>query len=92
MDFVNEISPADVAGLKLIAESNQFAVYATGGDMYLLLQRHASRPWTGLHLSGDGLFRVSGLLVDATRDLYRNVAGRLSPANAGEAAPSMKAS
>ena len=81
MDFVNEISSADLVGIKLVAESNQFAIYATGLETYLLIQRHESMPWTGILLSGDGLFRISGLLGEATRDLYRDLAGKLSPAN-----------
>jgi hypothetical protein len=81
MDFVTTIAPADLVGIKLVAESNQFAVYATGCDTYLLVQRHAGMPWTGMLLSGDGLFRVSVLLSEATRDLYRQVAAQLSPAN-----------
>ncbi len=81
MDFVTTIDPADLVGIKLVAESNQFAVYATSCDTYLLVQRHAGMPWTGMLLSGDGLFRVSGLLSEATRDLYRQVAAQLSPAN-----------
>ncbi|MEA2666851.1 MAG: hypothetical protein QOI11_3795 [Candidatus Eremiobacteraeota bacterium] len=81
MDFVTTIDPADLVGIKLVAESNQFAVYATGCDTYLLVQRHAGMPWTGMLLSGDGLFRVSVLLSEATRDLYRQVAAQLSPTN-----------
>ena len=81
MDFVNGIAEADLAGKRLIAESSQFAVYATGGDTYLLVQRHAGTAWTGLRMSGDGVFRISGLLNDATRDLYREVAGQLSPSH-----------
>ncbi len=81
MDFVTTIDPADLVGIKLVAESNQFAVYATSCDTYLLVQRHAGMPWTGMLLSGDGLFRVSGLLSEATRDLYRQMAAQRSPAN-----------
>jgi hypothetical protein len=81
MEFVTTIAPADLVGIKLVSESNQFAVYATGCDTYLLVQRHAGMPWTGMLLSGDGLFRVSCLLSEATRDLYRQVAAQLSPAN-----------
>jgi hypothetical protein len=81
MDFVTGIAERDLAGKRLIAESSQFAVYATGGDTYLLVQRHAGMPWTGLRMSGDGVFRISGLLNDATRDLYREVAGQLSPSH-----------
>src|SRR5665213_3127984 len=79
MYFVSSIAPADLFGIKLVAESNQFAVYAIGLETYLLVQRHDSLPWTGIELSGDGLFRISGLLGEATRDLYRDVAGKLSP-------------
>ena len=32
-----------------------------------------------LRISGDGLFRISALLNDAMRHLYREVASRLSP-------------
>jgi hypothetical protein len=81
MEFVTTIAPADLVGIKLVAESNQFAVYATSCDTYLLVQRHAGMPWTGMLLSGDGLFRVSCLMSEATRDLYRQVAAQLSPAN-----------
>ncbi len=81
MEFVTTIAPADLVGIKLVAESNQFAVYATSCDTYLLVQRHAGMPWTGMLLSGDGLFRVSCLISEATRDLYRQVAAQLSPAN-----------
>jgi hypothetical protein len=38
-----------------------------------------------LRLSGDGLFRVSSLLGEATRHLYREVASRLSPNHAIDA-------
>ena len=81
MDFVTDISPDDLVGIKLVADSNQFAIYATGLETYLLIQRHESMPWTGILFSGDGLFRISGLLGEATRDLYRDLAGKLSPAN-----------
>jgi hypothetical protein len=86
MDFVSTISPTDLVGIKLVAESNQFAIYATGLETYLLIQRHESVPWTGILLSGDGLFRISALLGAATRDLYREVAGKLSPTNRERAA------
>lgn len=84
MEFVTAIAPTDMVGIRLIAESNQFAIYSTGDATYLLVHRHAGIPWTGLLLSGDGLFRITGLLVEATRDLYRDVAACLSPANQGE--------
>jgi hypothetical protein len=81
MDFVSDIAPDDLVNIKLVAESNQFAIYATGLETYLLVQRHDGMPWTGILLSGDGLFRISGLLGEATRDLYRDLASTLSPAN-----------
>lgn len=84
MDFITDIAPSDLVGIKVLAESNQFAIYATGHERYLLVQRHAGMPWTGLMLSGDGLFRVSGLLAEAMRDSYRTMAANLSPANQRE--------
>jgi hypothetical protein len=89
MDFVSTISSDDLVGIKLIAESNQFAIYATGLERYLLVQRHEAMPWTGILFSGDALFRISGLLVEATRDLYHDVAGQLSPSS--RAAPAFPA-
>ena len=84
MNFVEEIDRAAIDGMKPIAESDQFAIYAVGENTYLLVQRHGGTPWTGLRLSGDGIFRVGGLLIDAMRHLYRDVASNLSP-NALEA-------
>jgi hypothetical protein len=83
MDFIERIDRSAIAGLDPIAESDQFAIYAAGDQTYLLVQRHEGTPWMALRLSGDGLFRVSGLLVDATRHLYRNVASQLSPSYQG---------
>lgn len=81
MDFVTTIGESEVAAMKFVAESGQFAIYAAGDDTFVLVQRHAGMPWTGLRLSGDGLFRISGLLSDATRVLYRELASKLSPTN-----------
>jgi hypothetical protein len=81
MDFISSIAPADLLGIKLVAESDQFAIYAIGLETYLLVQRDDSLSWTGIEFCGDGLFRISGLLAEATRDLYREVAGKLSPSN-----------
>ena len=86
MDLITDIHEADLVGIKLVAESNQFAIYATGVETYLLVQRHAGMPWTGVRFSGDAVFRVSGLLTEATRDLYRDMATRLSPINRPEPA------
>jgi hypothetical protein len=79
MDFIERVDPATVGGLDLLAESDQFAMYAAGDGTYMLVQRHGGTPWTAVRLSGDGVFRVGGLLVDAMRHLYRDVAGQLSP-------------
>ncbi len=79
MYLSGEIDRAAFEGLEQIAESDQFAIYAAGNQTYLLVQRHQGTPWMALRLSGDGLFRVSALLNDATRHLYREVASRLSP-------------
>jgi hypothetical protein len=79
MDFIDDFQPANVAALTPLAESDQFAIYAQGDDTYLLVQRHNGTPWTAVRLSGDGLFRVGALLVDAMRHLYRDVASSLSP-------------
>ena len=79
MNFIERIDPSAVEGLELVAESNQFAIYAVGGQTYLLVQRHEGIPWMALRLSGDGLFRISALLNDAMRDLYRELASQLSP-------------
>jgi len=82
MHFTEEIDREALAQMQPIAESDQFAIYAAGADTYVLVQRHASRPWTALRLSGDGLFRVGSLLIEAMRHLYRDVASNLSPNNA----------
>jgi hypothetical protein len=79
MDFIEQIDPASVKHLSPIAESDQFAIYAQTDDAYILVQRHAATPWTAVRFSGDGLFRAGGLLVDAMRHLYRDVASNLSP-------------
>lgn len=63
---------------KPIAESSEFAIYAVGNDTYTLVHRHKAVAWQAITLSGDGLFRVSELLVGATRALYRDVALDLS--------------
>lgn len=63
---------------RLIAESNEFAIFDVGSDSYMLVHRHEGVAWQGVTFSGDGLFRVAELLSKATRSLYRNVAGELS--------------
>jgi hypothetical protein len=79
MDFIEHFDPATVASLTPVAESDQFAIYAQADDTYLLVQRHGGTPWTAVRLSGDGVFRVGALLVDAMRHLYRDMASDLSP-------------
>jgi hypothetical protein len=86
MDLITDIHESDLVGIKLIAESSQFAIYATGVETYLLVQRHAGMPWTGVRVSGDAVFRVTSLLTEATRDLYRDLATHLSPINRPEPA------
>ncbi len=81
MDFLERFDPATVSDLAPIAESDQFAVYALKDSTYLLVQRHGGTPWMALRLSGDGVFRVGSLLVDAMRHLYRDLASDLSPVN-----------
>ncbi|MFY9719726.1 MAG: hypothetical protein WAK16_08775 [Candidatus Cybelea sp.] len=87
MYFSEQIDQSTFEGLEQIAESDQFAIYAVGNQTYLLVQRHQGTPWMALRLSGDGLFRISALLNDAMRHLYREVASRLSPNNVAEEVP-----
>jgi hypothetical protein len=84
MYFNEHIDQSVVENLELIAESDLFAIYAVGSQTYLLVQRHQGTPWMALRISGDGLFRISALLNDAMRHLYRNVASRLSPNHVAE--------
>jgi hypothetical protein len=79
MDFIEQIDQSTVDGLEQIAESDLFAIYAVGSQTYLLVQRHKGTPWMALRMSGDGLFRISSLLGEAMRHLYRDVASQLSP-------------
>mgnify|MGYP001206773601 CR=1 FL=1 len=79
MNFIEQIDRTQFSGMEPIAESDQFAIYAMGADTYVLVQRHQGTPWTGVSFSGDGIFRVGSLLIDAMRHLYRDVASNLSP-------------
>lgn len=81
MHFNAQIDQSSFEGLERIAESDQFVIYAAGNQTYLLVQRHHGTPWMALRISGDGLFRISALLNDAMRHLYREVASRLSPSH-----------
>lgn len=82
--YFSELDPSVVESLEPISESDLFAIYAVGSQTYLVVQRHQGTPWMGLRLSGDGLFRISALLNDAMRHLYRDVASRLSPNHVAE--------
>ena len=79
MELIDEIDQVEVRAMQPLAESEQFAIYAVGEETYLLVQRHAGTPWTGVTFSGDGLFRVASLMVDAMRHVYRDLASNLSP-------------
>jgi len=74
MELFKSLDPASLAGATCLAESGEFALYARTGDSYLLVQRHQGTPWEGISISGDGVFRIAGLLVEAMRHLYRDVA------------------
>ena len=84
MYFNEHIDQSVVDNLEQVAESDLFAIYAVGSQTYLLVQRHQGTPWMALRISGDGLFRISALLNEAMRHLYRNVSSRLSPNHVGE--------
>jgi hypothetical protein len=84
MHFNAQIDQSNFEDLEQIAESDQFVIYAEGNQTYVLVQRHQGTPWMALRISGDGLFRISALLNDAMRHLYREVASRLSPNRAAE--------
>jgi hypothetical protein len=74
MELHTTIEPAALDGSTCIAESGEFALYSRGRDSYLLVQRHGGTPWSAISVSGDGVFRIGGLFVDAMRHLYRDVA------------------
>jgi hypothetical protein len=78
MKLIAAIDEADLENARLIAESNEFAVFDIGNDTYALVHRHESVEWQAIAISGDGIFRVSELLVRASRELYRDVAADFS--------------
>lgn len=86
MNFTN-VDKSSLAHSVPIAESDQFALYASGDQTYLLVQRHEGTEWTALRISGDGVFRVASLLADASRHMYKDVSSRLSPKNLSAAEP-----
>jgi hypothetical protein len=79
MELHQTVDRASLEGAPCLAESGEFAVYARGHDAYLLVQRHAGTPWSGISVSGDGVFRIGALFVDAMRHLYRDVAADVHP-------------
>jgi len=78
MKLVQRVDRAELQKSRLVAESNEFAIFDSGGDTYTLVHRHEGVDWQGIAISGDGLFRVAELLARATRSLYRDVAAELS--------------
>jgi hypothetical protein len=74
MELFKTLEPSSIAGATCLAESGEFALYARDRDSYLLVQKHQGTPWEGISISGDGVFRIGGLLVEAMRHLYRDVA------------------
>ena len=78
MKLVQNVDRKALENARLLAESNEFAIYDVGNDSYTLVHRHEAVDWQGITISGDGLFRVSELLARATRSLYRDVAAELS--------------
>lgn len=78
MKLVENLDPGALTDDKLVAQSNEFAIYDAGNDTYVLVHRHEGVRWQGITISGDGLFRILELMVSATRRLYRDVAGDLS--------------
>ena len=78
MKLVESVDRETLSSDSLVAESNEFAIYDTGNDTYVLVHRHEGVKWQGIAISGDGLFRVTDLLAIATRRLYRDVASELS--------------
>jgi hypothetical protein len=78
MKLVDSVDREALDKARLLAESNEFAIYDVGNDSYTLVHRHEGVQWQGLTISGDALFRVAELVAIATRSLYRDVAGDLS--------------
>lgn len=78
MKLVDDVDRASLGSDRLVAESNEFAIFDAGNDTYVLVHRHEGVKWQGISISGDGLFRIAELLASATRRLYRDVASDLS--------------
>ena len=78
MKLVERFDRETLDNARLVAESSEFAIFDVGQDTYALVLRHEAVAWQGITISGDGLFRVAELIAQATRSLYRSVAGELS--------------
>lgn len=78
MKLVERFDRDSLEKCPLVAESSEFAIFDVGSDTYALVHRHEAVAWQGVMISGDGLFRIAELLGQATRALYRDVAGELS--------------
>ena len=78
MKLVEKTDSELLKNATLVADSNEFAIYAVGNDTYALVHRHQAVDWQAITISGDALFRIAELLTKATRSLYRDVAGDLS--------------
>ncbi|MBC5825094.1 MAG: hypothetical protein GIX02_09780 [Candidatus Eremiobacteraeota bacterium] len=78
MELVATIDRNTLLPERLVAESNEFAIYDVGSDTYALVHRHQGVEWQAITFSGDGLFRVAELVLCATRALYRHVASDVS--------------
>ena len=78
MKLVTAVDATTLDRATLIAESSEFAIFDVGNDTYALVHRHAAVEWQAITISGDALFRVLEMLVQATRTLYRDVASDLS--------------
>ncbi|MDQ6826815.1 MAG: hypothetical protein M3Z14_06410 [Candidatus Eremiobacteraeota bacterium] len=74
MELHSVIDRASLDDTQCLAESGEFALYARDRDSYLMVQKHRATSWSGFSVSGDGVFRIASLLVDAMRHLYRDVA------------------
>jgi hypothetical protein len=68
MEFITNVSAADMLPIKLIAEAERFAVYGSGRDAYLLIERNAVSPHRGIRITSDCIPYLSDLLVAAARD------------------------
>ncbi|MDE2572744.1 MAG: hypothetical protein KGM44_09520 [bacterium] len=82
MQLLTTIDRATLERSAPLAESNEFAIYQLRNDTFALVHRHAGTgvEWQAITLSGDGIFRVSELMMRAARSLYREMANEVSRA------------